>query len=631
MSAGNIVAATFSKAFDLHRQGRFAEAQLLYQQVLTLQPKHADALHLSGLIALQAGDPRRASTLIEQAIAINARAANYHTSRGLALQALGSHAEALASYDKAIALNPGGAEAHYHRGNALADLSRLSEALSSYDKAISLRPDLAEAYTNRGSVLNDLACWEEAVESFTKAVALNPNLVQALSNRSNSYRMMKRFDEALASADQAIARRPDFVEAHFNRGSALHEMQRFPEAVDAYNRAIALRPNYAKAYANRGHTLQQLSRIEEALANFDSAIALQPTLADTYSLKALALKNHHEFDAALASYDRAIALKADFWDAHWNKAIIYLLMGDFRKGWELYEYRWKSSSLALPNRTFPQPLWLGREPIAGKTILLHSEQGLGDTIQFCRYAGLVAALGAKVLLEVPESLRNLMTDLAGVSELFASGDALPAFDFHCPLLSLPLAFGTELATIPAPMRYLHGRPEALAKWSGILGEKHKPRIGLVWSGSAAHTNDRNRSIPLTTLLEYLPDGFEYVSLQKDVRDSDRIALETTPQVRHFGPQLADFSDTAALCDLMDIVISVDTSVAHLSAAAGRTTWILLPYTPDFRWLLERRDSPWYPSAMLYRQDAACDWTSVVTNVTTDLSALQTSRQLGDSN
>ena len=269
-------------------------------------------------------------------------------------------------------------------------------------------------------------------------------------------------------------------------------------------------------------------------------------------------------------------------------------------------------------RAFSQPLWLGQESLAGRTILLHSEQGMGDTIQFCRYAKLVSDLGARVILEVPKPLLGLLKQLSWVSEFVVDGSPLPAFEYHCPLLSLPLAFKTTVHSIPSPTAYLRADPGKLAYWTSKLGEKSTPRVGLVWSGRPEHTNDRNRSIGLATLLQYLPPGYQYVSLQKDVRDSDRPVLESRPDLLHFGHDLNDFADTAALCELMEVIISVDTSVAHLSGALGKPTWVLLPFSPDWRWLLDRDDSPWYPSVKLYRQPRVSDWDSVMKKVRAQL-------------
>ena len=353
-------------------------------------------------------------------------------------------------------------------------------------------------------------------------------------------------------------------------------------------------------------------------------MSINPNYFEAWSNKGFTLHELHRFDEAIAHYDRALSINPNYFDALWNKSLSLLIQGDFESGLLLYESRWLSykASEAAGRRSFEKPTWLGKESLEGKTILLYGEQGLGDFIQFCRYVQLVSKNGGRVILEVPKSLATLLKDLPGISLLVILGDELPSFDFVCPIMSLPLALGANLETIPSKNSYIASDPEKVAKWQLRLGEKRKKRIGLVWSGSASHKNDHNRSLTLTDMLKHLPPNFEYVSLQKEVREGDRDAL-TSSDVKHYGDQLVDFSETAALCDLMDIIISVDTSVAHLAGALGKTTWILLPYVPDWRWLLDRDDSPWYSSIRLYRQETAGKWDEPLKKVSVDLISLQT--------
>lgn len=284
-----------------------------------------------------------------------------------------------------------------------------------------------------------------------------------------------------------------------------------------------------------------------------------------------------------------------------------MLRGNFNDGWRAYEWRRLTPEFASFRREFPEPRWTGDEDIRGKRILLHAEQGLGDTIQFCRYARQVAELGAHVIMEVPGTLIPLFRGLEGVHEWVAAGQPLPQFDIQCPLLSLPLAFGTTLDTLPGARSYLSADALKVRAWQARLGEGQKPRIGLAWSGNDAHKNDRNRSILLAALLPFLPEAFDCFSLHKEIRAADRQVLEQSGRIKTFCDELTDFSDTAALVECMDIVVSVDTSVAHLSGALGKPTWVLLPYVPDWRWMLERTDSPWYPAMRLFRQQAIGDW------------------------
>ena len=305
---------------------------------------------------------------------------------------------------------------------------------------------------------------------------------------------------------------------------------------------------------------------------------------------------------------------------HWNKALALLLAGDYAPGWALYEYRWKNDETKHHRRDFAHPLWLGDTPLAGKTILLHAEQGLGDTIQFCRYAKHVAELGARVILQVQPSLLPLLGSVEGVAQLVGEGKALPEFDLHCPLLSLPHALRASVDCIPSHVSYLTADAVRVGQWQQRLGPRQRPRVGLAWSGAAGHDNDRNRSIALAELLRHLPAGVDYISLQKDLRPADAAVIAGSA-LRHFGDDLRDFADTAALCELMDVVISVDTSVAHLAGALGRPTWVLLPHAPDWRWLLGTDRSPWYPTARLYRQGADGAWAGVLDRLAVDVAAL----------
>jgi Flp pilus assembly protein TadD len=487
MNASAAPPDNFQQALALLESGRIVYAQAAFEEILRKQPRHADALHLLGLIAARSNDPKKAAVLI--------------------------------------------------------------------GKSIQIDPSNPVAYLNRGAVLQELEQWEEA----------------------------------LASYEQALALHPAFAAVYFNRGNALQNLQRLDEALASYNQAIAIQPDYHDAWLNRGNVLKELNRLDEARA----------------------------------SYDRAIAIQPDYPEAHTNRGVASLLAGEFERGWTDFEWRWKIKYTANgreKHRTFRQPLWLGQESLAGKTILLHSEQGLGDTLQFCRYVPLVANLGAKVILEVQKPLWGVLAGLEGVSQWVGQGvnkgGAAPETDYHCPLLSLPLAFKTRLDTIPSPARYLRGAADKVAHWQAKLGAAPTPRIGLAWSGGT-HRSDDNRRIALADLIRHLPQGFQYVSLQKELPESERQTLRSNPAVLDFADDL-NFDNTAALCECLDLVVSIDTSVAHLSGALGQKTWILLAFNPDWRWLLGRTDSPWYRSATLYRQESIGNWNGVLSRVAADL-------------
>jgi hypothetical protein len=323
-------------------------------------------------------------------------------------------------------------------------------------------------------------------------------------------------------------------------------------------------------------------------------------------------------DEALVNYENALSLCPDNHEARWNKGLVELSLGQFREGWKNYESRW-AKEMAHLRRNFVQPLWRGERPLVGRTILLHAEQGLGDTLQFVRYASMIARLGAKVLLEVQRPLLHLLSAMDGVSAVFAQGEKLPEFDLQCPLMSLPLAFGTELNSVPAAIPYIDVSAKLVSKWRQRMGERRAPRIGIAWAGSAAHKNNSKRSIALERFAPLLnTPGVQFVSVQKELTQSDAAVLEDHASVLHVGGELGDFADTAAVISSLDLLISADTSVAHLAGAIGRPVWILIPLAPDFRWLLKREDSPWYPTARLFRQPRLEDWDSVLERVRGEL-------------
>ena len=545
------VEAVFEHGFRLHQNGQLAQAQAAYAQVLAMQPRHADALHLLGAIAVQSHNPALAVQRMEQAVAIKPRFV----------------------------------EAHTNLAAALLELKRPLDALASCNRAIAIRPDYADAWSNRGLALQQLQRPQEALPSYDQALALQPRHVDALCNRGTVLVQLHRLDEALLCYDQALAIDPACVEAFCNRGIAHKKRHRYADALADYEQALAIAPRHLKSLLNRGLVLQNMQRLPEALDSFDQALAMEPGYVNAY----------------------------------FSKSLTHLLAGQLQQGWQLYEWRWQYEGGFSP-RPFAQAQWSGAENLLGKTILLHAEQGLGDCLQFCRYAKLVKSLGAKVLLEVPPPLGHLLATLEGVDELLVHGQPLPAFDFHCPLLSLPRAFQTALDSIPSSGAYVQSGASQRKQWSQRLGAKTRPRVGLAWTGSALHQDDQNRSLPLASLLPYLPGNLNYVSLQKEVTEADRQLLQDRA-IPHYGELLHDFSDTAALCDLVDLVLTVDTSVAHLAAAMGKTTWIVLPYAPDWRWLLNRDDSPWYPSARLYRQTQPGQWGPVLERVAKDLASI----------
>ena len=620
--APNRLSTLINLSIVLIKLNKFENAEKLINEGLLNHPKNKELL--MGLVEIY-----------EKLINHKPDYTEAHVNLGNVYRDLNMYEESVAAYNSAIIIEPDLdevysnrvniitnpksdlADTYLERGNILRDLKLIDKALASYDRAIQINSNYAEAHSNRGIALRELKRLEEAIASYDRAIEIKPDLVEAYLNRGIALRELKLFDEALASYDRAIELNPNLSEAYSSRGNALKDLNRLDEALASYDRAIELDPNLSEAYSNRGNALKDLNRLDEALVSYAKAIDINPNNAEAYSNRGIALTELKLFDEAFVSYERAIEIDPDYANAHWNKSLNLLLTNNFVKGWELYEWRWKLKTLGSMFRNFTQPLWLGDEKINNKTILLHSEQGLGDTIQFCRYAKLVKELGASVLLEVPKSLLGLLNGLEGVDQLIERDTPLPDFDYHCPLLSLPLAFKTDLASIPNSTPYLALATQKREHWAKKLGVKTKPRVGLVWSGSTTHKNDHNRSLVLQQLLPHLPKLFQYVCLQKEVRELDQKMLLGS-EIGHYEDELKEFSDTAALCELMDLVISVDTSVAHLAGAIGKKTWVLIPNVPDWRWLLDRDDSPWYPSIKIYRQPSLGDWDGVIKRVRQDL-------------
>lgn len=573
----------FQHALALCQSGNIARAQGLCRQILASSPMHVDTLHLLGLLAVQERAFAQAITLLGKVIKLDPNNAPALLNRGSAYKELGRFDAALASYDRAIALDASLPEAHYNRALVLQELGRIQEAVGAYQRAMSLDPGRAEICVGLGNVLSALREFDSARHCFERALLLDGSLSVAA----------------------------------FGRANALYEEEKLFEALEAYDRTLALQPDHAAAFSNRGNVLRELGRLDAALSSYDRAIALRHDLATTHCNRANVLAELDRFEPARQSYADAIALDPNHAEAHCNLALLQLRAGNFTDGWANFEWRHRRG---VPgNRRHVERRWSGTESIAGKTILLRCEQGLGDTIQFCRFAQSVASLQAEVLLEVQPPLLALLAQVQGAARVLEK-DAEAEFDVECPLMSLPMALGTQLATIPSPGRYLWGKPEKIAVWESRLGTKAKPRIGLCWSGSKNQRADR-RSLPLEELLPHLSPRFQFVSLQRDISASESELLTASGNVLHFDAAQLDFSSTAALCECLDLVITVDTNIAHLSGALGKRTWILLGRNPDWRWLTEREDSPWYPTATLFRQRSSENWRDTLPRVFARLASI----------
>ncbi|MGE4044325.1 MAG: tetratricopeptide repeat protein [Acetobacteraceae bacterium] len=647
----------FQQCLAALRAGDLAGADRLVETLLDERPNSADVWHLRGTIAARRGRGEQAAALFDAALArapdsvailfdsgVSLGRLERHeaalerlaraialqpdhiaalTNHGNALNALGRHAEALRSFDRALNLDPARVEALHGRGRALAALKRPEEAIEGYNRALAVAPRLLDALLGKGDVLLALERFAEALDCFERAVAVASDPAGAVPAeqkahaqffRGDALRCLERFDDALTAYDEALAIKPDYVEAWMGRGRVLDELREFEEALAAYDQALALRPDDAKAHDYRSRVLRDLNRLDESMAAVERALALDPNDSGALNSKATLLRALGRIDEALDCYRLAVAASANPGPIRFNHSLCLLIAGDFERGWPEYEYRWTTENLSKRKPQFMQRLWLGQEDIAGLRVLLHTEQGFGDTIQFCRYATLVAARGATVILGVQPSLRPLMMSLEGPADVVDRMEAMPVFDMHSPLLSLPLAFRTTRATIPARVPYLAAPAGHQALWQDRLGPRQGPRIGLVWSGSATHQNDQNRSLALDMLRPILSSGQRFHCLQRELRPADVPGFAMSGNIIFHGHELLDFSDTAALIMQMDLVITVDTSVAHLAGALGRPVWVMLAFAPDWRWMRTGDTSPWYPTMRLFRQSRPNDWQPVIARV-----------------
>jgi tetratricopeptide (TPR) repeat protein len=512
-----------------------------------------------------------------------------------------------------------------HSAVALHKQGELNEAETLYKKILEVEPKKANAIHLLGVIAYQKGNYQDAVEKINQAIKIMPKIAVFHVNLGNALQDLQQFAEAVASYENAISLNPDLAEAHFNRATSLQALKQLTAAVKSYDRAISIKPNYEEAYSNRGIALKDLRELNAAVASFNTAIALKADNAKTYSNLGNAQQELMLLDAAIKSFNKAVSLKLDYAEANFNKSLLLLLTGDFVEGLKFYESRWSQKDFSKLKRNFSQPLWLGEQSLSGKTILLHAEQGLGDTIQFCRYVKMVAKLGGKVVLEVQKPLMKLLNDFTVDLTLISKGDPLPHFDFHCPLLSLPLAFKTDLMSIPCEASYLQAEPQRIVYWKDRLkGEKFK--IGIAWQGSHLTKIDIGRSFELRLFREIaaLPN-VQLVSLQKGYGSEQMKNMPQGMEVVDLGDELDSdgaFLDSAAVMMNLDLVITSDTALAHLAGALGVKTWVALKYVPDWRWLLNREDSPWYPSMTLYRQEKMGDWVTLFDQMCKNLTLVE---------
>lgn len=579
---------SFNAAFRLQQEGRLVEAETLYRAILGEAPAHAGTHHLLGLVEHRLGRHEAALQSIQRAIALDEKEPNYHNNLGTVYRSLGRLEEAVACYRHAIALRPGFAAALGNLGLALQQQGQLAAAQSALEQALAAKPDYAAALFNLGNVLAARAEHAKAVAHYRRALALDPEHVEALNNL----------------------------------GAALAELGAFEEAEIYCRRALALQPTNAAAHGNYARILAQRDEYDAAIEHLRHAIALEPKAVDAHINLGNVLLETGDPRGAHDSYGRALAIDPSHDSVHWNDGLALLMEGDLAEGFR--QWRW---NVAASHRFPGVPEWRG-EALCGATILIHAEQGFGDMIQFARYLPLVAARGGRIVLEAPIELHRLFAGIPGVEQVVAFGDPRPGFAWQCPLLSLPLAFATTLASVPRAAPYLFVDPAAVDAWRRRLAG-FGFKVGLVWAGRPEHKRDRHRSLPLAHLapLAAIPE-VALVALQKGAALGETETAPAGMRLEILSPLLGDFADTAAAIMALDLVISVDTSVAHLAGALGRPVWILLPHAPDWRWQQDRCDSPWYPTARLYRQDASRCWAPVIGTVAATLARAAAQRSSG---
>ena len=541
----------------------------------------------------QAGRLQAAEQIYRQILAVEPNQPDAWHLLGVIAYQVGKHEIAADYIGRAIRFNGTNAAFHSNLGNAFKDQGKLDDAAACYRRALELEPHNADAYYNLGNVLREQGKPDEAIACCRRAVQLRPNYVEAHNNLGNLLREQGHPGEAIASLRRTLELNPNFAEAHGNLGIAFKDLGKLDEAVACCRRALELKPDYAEAHYNLG----------------------------------VAFNDQGKLDEAVASYRRAVEVKPDYADAHLNLGLALLLAGDWQRGWPEYQWRWQTKNLAP--RGFAQPLWNG-ESLAGKTILLHAEQGLGDTIQFVRFAPIVKQHGGTVILECQQPLVRLLEGCAGVDQLVGQGDAIPTFDVHAPLMSVPGVLRTSLESIPAKIPYLHPAPALLEQWRETLTGVGGFKIGIAWQGNPALRGDSFRSIPLGCFapLTRIP-GVRLISLQKGAGSEQLAQVRDLFAVMELGSRLHDFVDTAAVMKNLDLVITADMGPAHLAGALGVPVWVALRSVPDWRWLLDRADSPWYPTMRLFRQKEQGNWEAVFQEIASALcQRLPTSRSQG---
>jgi tetratricopeptide (TPR) repeat protein len=669
----------FTLALQRHQAGDLQQAEHGYREILQFDPGFADAHHLLGVLACQKGQYDQAVAAIGHAVGLVPKAGVYHANLGVAYESSGRLDEAAASYQKAIELRPEDADAHYNLGNvlrrqskfadavchyqealrlqpvypqahcnlglALASQGKLKEAVAQYEQGLRLSPNSAELYNNMGAALTELERLGDAVACFRKALQIAPNFVQAHHSLGCAFQRQNNLEEAILCYRQAVRLSPSYAEAHNNLGYVLERQNKFEEATRSYEQALLIDPNYAEAFNNLGNALDRQDQLDEAVSCYQKALALKPHCAETHNDFATVRMRQGLFSEAAAGYERALHLKPNFPAARLNRSLLRLLLGDLEQGWP--DFDWRQPRPGFVIRRFSQPLWDGAD-LTGLTILIYAEQGFGDTIQFIRFVQQVKDRGGRVIVECQPQMLQLLASVQGIDSLVAEGGQLPHFDVQAPLLSLPGILGTSLATIPNAVPYLQTDQALVKRWQQELemSDIRHPtsdvkkadighcnavtgrvfRVGIAWQGNTSYRYDGQRSIPFK---HFAPlgrvEGAQLISLQKGFGTEQLDSFAGQCPCLDLGCRLDQgtgaFVETAAVMANLDLVICSDTALAHLAGALGVPVWVAVNKVPDWRWLLEREDSPWYPTMRLFRQTNRGCWDEVFERIAEELSQI----------
>jgi Flp pilus assembly protein TadD len=619
------VKEALTRGWQYQQAGDLARAEALYRQVLQTDPQQPDALHLLSTTYLRQGKHADAAATLRQLLHLRPEHADAHNNLGIALAGLGKRDEAILSFQQALRLGPPAADTYGNLGLALLERERPEEAATCFQQALRLEPNNAETHAHLALALTRQGRLDDAIACWRQLVRLRPHDAEVHNSLGGTLAQRGHLEEAVASLRQALRLRPQHAETHSNLGLALAELGRLDEALIYLRTAIRLKPDYAAGHSNLGLALIGQDHLDEALASLREALRLQPDFPEAHNNLGMALARLGQYDDALAHYAEALRINPTYPEAHKNRALAWLLLGDYERGWSEFEWRWRCKDFT--RRPFPQPQWDG-SPLAGRTVLLHAEQGLGDTLQFIRYAALVKQRGGTVLFECPPGLHALLANCPGIDRLLVRGGPLPPFDVHIPLLSLPAALQTTLATVPAPIPYLRPAAALVEQWQRELEPVSAFKVGIVWRGSPRYRADRQRSIPLAHFAPLARvEGVHLFSLQKGPGTEELSQAAEQVAVTDLGGRLDEttgaFMDTAAVMHSLDLVVTADTAAGHLAGAMGVPVWIALPFSPDWRWQLGREDSPWYPTVRLFRQRTAGTWDEVFERMAGELA-----RQLG---